>query len=118
MTYDQGVYTVTLFRETKVVYELTGYMLTWALESTASSYREKVVGPSYDDMLYFLMKWDYEEGPTYIWLSKEEYWTLLPMWNDILKKREEEEDANEECDYCHGPVGRCGGSCRDRDLYY
>jgi hypothetical protein len=26
-------------------------------------------------------------------------------------------DGNEECDYCHGPVGRCGGRCRDSDLY-
>jgi hypothetical protein len=25
--------------------------------------------------------------------------------------------GDEECDYCHGPVGRCGGSCRDSDLY-
>jgi hypothetical protein len=22
---------------------------------------------------------------------------------------------NEECDYCHGEIGRCGGRCRDRD---
>jgi hypothetical protein len=26
--------------------------------------------------------------------------------------------GDEECDYCHGPVGRCGGSCKDTDLYY
>jgi len=24
-------------------------------------------------------------------------------------------DGNEECDYCHGEIGRCGGRCRDRD---
>jgi hypothetical protein len=26
-----------------------------------------------------------------------------------------EADGNEECDYCHGEIGRCGGRCRDRD---
>ena len=29
-----------------------------------------------------------------------------------------ESDGDEECDYCHGPVGRCGSRCRDSDLYY
>lgn len=91
MTYEEGVHTVTLFRETKVVYESAGYMLAWALESTASSYRDKVVGPSYDGILYFLTKWDRDVASyiwlSYIWLSKEEYLTLEPMWTEILKSR-------------------------------
>lgn len=34
-----------------------------------------------------------------------------------LSDRQNSEDGNEECDYCHGPVGRCGYRCRDSDLY-
>jgi len=38
-----------------------------------------------------------------------------------LEKEDSEDDHcsdNDECDYCHGAVGRCGGRCRDRDYYY
>ncbi len=31
------------------------------------------------------------------------------------EKIHEEIDGDEECDYCHGPVGRCGYRCRDSD---
>ena len=26
-----------------------------------------------------------------------------------------DQDDNDECDYCHGAIGRCGGRCADRD---
>jgi hypothetical protein len=35
----------------------------------------------------------------------------------VYKEDEEDEyDPNEECDYCHGPVGRCGGTCSQKDM--
>ena len=37
---------------------------------------------------------------------------------DLKDDGEDSVDLNDECDYCHGPVGCCGGRCRDRDLYY
>jgi hypothetical protein len=27
----------------------------------------------------------------------------------------ETNDLDDECDYCHGAIGRCGGRCKDRD---
>lgn len=116
MTYKEGVYTVTLFREKEVVYELDGYFLLAVPESTASHYREKVLGPSYDGMLYMFYKGPGD--PDYVWLSKEEYDSLLLIYNDIHPPYEYDDDSDgldEECDYCHGAVGSCGRRCRDRD---
>jgi len=113
VTYKDDVYTVTLFRGEKIVYELEGYHLLAVPESTTAAYREKVIGPSYDGFLYMF----YKAAPIrdYLWLSKEEYETLLPIWDSMQPSWEDSDDPEAECDYCHGAVGICGGSCRDRD---
>lgn len=116
ITFKDGTYTVTLAREPKIVYELEGYHLLAVPESTASYYREKVLGPSYYGILYMFYKGPDE--PDYLWLSKDEYNTLLPLWNEFQQSdtwSDDESDGSDECDYCHGPVGRCGGRCKDRD---
>jgi hypothetical protein len=115
LSYKDGVYTVTLFREMTVVYELEGYFLLAVPESSASYYREKVLGPAYDGMIYMFYK--AAPNPDYLWLSKEEHDTLLPLWDSLQTPYEDDdsEDLDEECDYCHGPIGRCGGRCKDRD---
>jgi len=116
MTYNDGIYTVTLQRQTKILYNLEGYHLLALPESTASYYREKVLGPAYDGMLYMFYKGPGD--PDYIWLSKEEYDTLLPIYNEIHPPGDYDDDSegpDAECDYCHGPVGACGGRCKDRD---
>ena len=43
----------------------------------------------------------------------------FPEMPEVLAGLIEEHNnrGDEECDYCHGPFGRCGGSCRDSDLY-
>jgi len=130
VTYKDGIHTVTLVREKNVVYELKNYFLCAVPESTASYYRDKVQGPAYDEMLYFIYK--AAPDPEYLWLHKEEYDSLWPMWEKIEEAIEDaREDCFEcggkladcggdhrqleECDYCHGPVGCCGNRCRDRD---
>ena len=41
----------------------------------------------------------------------------FPEMPEVLAGLIEEHNnrGDEECDYCHGPFGRCGGSCRDSD---
>ena len=43
----------------------------------------------------------------------------FPEMPEVLAGLIEEHNnrGDEECDYCHGPVGRGGGRCRDTDLY-
>lgn len=116
VTYKDLIYTVTLFRETTVVYYLNSFWHLLAVpESGASYYREKVLGPAYDGMIYMFYRFGlYSE---YLWLSKEEYDILLPIWNDLHPSEscDDSEDLDEECDYCHGPIGRCHERCKDRD---
>jgi len=117
VTYNDLVYTVTIFRETKIVYYLNSFWHLLAVpESTTAAYRDKILGPAYDGMLYMFYRSALHTE--YLWLSKEEYDTLLPIWNDLHPvESSDESDDESECDYCHGPIGRCGGRCRDRDLY-
>jgi hypothetical protein len=113
LSYKDGVYTITLFRKATVIYNLDGYLMLAVPESSATYYREKVDGPAYNGMLYMFYKAAPESD--YLWLSKEEYDTLLPLWDKVQSLDEYSEGLDSECDYCHGPVGRCGGSCKDRD---
>ena len=118
VTDKDGNYTVTLLRETTVVYYLNSFWHLLAVpESGASYYREKVLGPAYDGMIYMFYRFGL--NPDYLWLSKEEYDILLPIWNDLHPSEscDDSEDLDEECDYCHGPIGRCHERCKDRDFY-
>lgn len=80
----------------------------------------KIGGPACDGVFYYICAVPYRGEDRIIWLSKEEYDILLPILHDIqddIQDESDESDGNEECDYCHGPVGRCGYRCRDSDLY-
>lgn len=116
MSYEDGLYTITLFRETKVVYQLKDYHLLAVPESTATAYREKVLGPAYDGILYMFYKGPGD--PEYLWLSKEEYDTLIQIYNEIHPPEDYDdysEGPDAECQYCHGAVGICGERCKDHD---
>lgn len=88
MTFKDGFYTITLMREERVVYELEEKRMS--LESSdddtmPASTRKKILGPSYDGCVYFIREIvDRREGIyRHFWLSKEEYYTILPLYMEL-----------------------------------
>ena len=123
VTFEEDSYIFTLVREDKeVVYKINAsHAFTCARneKDMNPSERAKIDGPAFNGILYYVHAWYDENKESFTWLSKEEYDIIDPVLTDINDDLYyNSEDGHEECDNCHGSVGRCGGRCTDRDLYY
>lgn len=88
LTYDDDAfYTFTVMREgKKVVYQLDSFRITIAFaneKDMAPSRREKILGPAYDGVVYYIYLLDRERNDKYFWLSKEEYDIFFPIYFKI-----------------------------------
>ena len=121
--FKEGSYIFTLIREDKkVVYMINAsdaFTCARNEKDMKPSERAKINGPAFNGVLYYINAWYHDNKESFFWLSKEEYDIIDPALMDINDDRySDENNGDEECDNCHGPFGRCGGSCADRDLYY
>ena len=84
----------TTIGENKIEYVGTGLRIT--VDTTPLNRRFEICT---DNMMFKVSYVDFPEMP------------------EVLAGLIEEHNnrGDEECDYCHGPVGRCGGSCKDTD---
>jgi hypothetical protein len=87
ITLKENIYTIALVRDSKpVVYEFTRryhLIIYHANErSLAPSYREKILGPAFDGIIYWIDV-SFPGERHFIWISKDEFEVLQPMMEEI-----------------------------------
>jgi hypothetical protein len=112
-------YTFTLWRDGKQVvhtFKDACVILSYGTEkSIPAAQLAKMNGPSYNGWTYHIYVQQHHADKNtediFIWLSKEEFYTLSPMLDIIDITRGKYDET--ECAYCSNSVSSC--KCDDRD---
>ena len=113
LTFKDNTYTFTLLRDDKEVvhkFNRTYHVIVCGeLEtSVLIPARAKILGPAYDGKLYWIDATRFKGEETFIWLSKEEFEILYPMYKHIEDQIYYNEFNDSICSFCNSHVDICG----------